>query len=97
MNKKTQSRVRNRDDPDEPFRLEIIEAPEALVYTKLQKSVNTCGFHVPQRAVRFSVPRGDALANLRYGRGAGDGRGLGTGIPLGATITIPVIPYSQWA
>jgi hypothetical protein len=41
MNKKTQNRARNRDDPDVPFELEIMDAPEPLLYPKPHKSVNT--------------------------------------------------------
>ena len=45
MNKKKQSRVRNRNDPDVPFGLEIIKAPDVLLYPKPQESVNTWRFH----------------------------------------------------
>jgi hypothetical protein len=55
MNKKKQSSARNRDDPDVPFGLEIMDAPEPLLYTKPHKSVNTWRFHVAQRAVRFAA------------------------------------------
>ena len=93
--KKQQRRRRNRDDPVVLFGLEIIEALEALLYTKPQESVNTWGFHVPQRAVRFGASGGHALTNFRYGRGAGVGRGPGGG--GGTTMTAPVIPEEQCA
>jgi len=39
------------------------------------------------------------MTNCCYGegRGAGVGRDLGAGFPLGATLTTPVMPYSQCA
>ena len=86
MDKEKQRRTRIRDDPDVPFELEIIEALEALLYPKPQKSVNTWG-----------APRGHTLTNFRYRRGAGLGRGLDAGFPLGVTMTTPLIPYSQCA
>jgi hypothetical protein len=64
MNKKTQNRARNRDEPDVPFGLEIMDAPEALLYPKPQKSVNTWRFHVPQRAVRFGASCGRGPTKL---------------------------------
>jgi hypothetical protein len=60
MNKKTQSMPRNRNDPDVPFGLEIMDAPEPLLYPKPQKSVNAWRFHVAQRAVRFGASCGRA-------------------------------------
>ena len=87
--KKTQSRARNRDDPDVPFGLEIMDAPEPLLYPKPHKSVNTWRFHVAHRAVRFAAPCGRAppswlqhgpwhrrRARPRRNRRSGSGRGF---------------------
>jgi hypothetical protein len=93
--KKQPRRRRNRDDPVVPFGLEIIEALEALLYTKPQKPVNTWGFHLSSASSSVRASAGHALTNFRYGRGAGVGRGPGGG--GGTTMTAPVIPEEQCA
>ena len=62
--KKQPRRRRNRDDPVVPFELEIIEALEALLYTKPQKPVNTWGFHLPSASSSVRASAGHALTNF---------------------------------
>ena len=86
MNKKTQSRARDRDDPGVPFEFEIMGAPEPLLYPKPHKSVNNWLFHVftgPFASPRPSVAPHQAGYSVGLGTGVGRGLGVIAGLAVG--------------
>ena len=74
MNKKKQSRARNRDDPDVRFGLGIMDGPEALLYPKTAQICQHLALSF--RSVSSSVRRAPAVVpcQLQRGRGIGVGR-----------------------
>ena len=78
MNKKTQSRARDRDDPGVPFGFEIMGAPEPLLYPN-RRNLSTLRAFMSLTGP-FASPRPSVAphqAGYSVGLGTGVGRGLG--------------------